>query len=158
MENSMTVWGYIDSKMLSLNKEGRKVTAGNYGKASRCLRGYCQKEDLAFDDITEEFISGFNAFLVGRDIQQSTVSFYNRVLRSLYNQAAKEGLVKNAHPFDGVYTLVEVRLAPVSIVKNGHGQQVNLEDLPKDELVRQYQNLQRKYNTLVGKITSLVGV
>jgi len=158
MEKSMTVWGYIEQRMQSLEEEGRKVTASNYGKASRCLRRYCGEDNLVFADITEEFVSGFNAYLYRTGIQKPTVSFYNRILRSIYNQAAREGIVKNAHPFDGAYTKVEVRLAPVSSRATTHdGRSIDLDDLPKEEIVRRYRTLQTKYNSLVSKLTSIVG-
>jgi len=145
--------------MESLGEEGRKVTASNYGKASRCLRRYCKEDNLVFEDITEEFVAGFNSYLRRTKIQKATISFYNRVLRSLYNQAAREGIVKNAHPFDEVYTKVEVKLAPVpSQKKTKNVGTVDLNDLSKEELLKSYRSLQTKYNTLVNKLSCIVGV
>lgn len=159
MKNQITVWGYIEKKMESLKGEGRKVTAENYGKAERCLWRYCHDESLSFEGITEEFVAGFNSYLEGTKIQKATVSFYNRVLRSIYNQAARDGLVKNRHPFDGAYTKVECRLSPVSgTVRTEGGEVVTIDKLSKEEIMRQYQSLRRRYNTLVGRISSLVGV
>jgi len=159
MENEITVWEYIDNKIVSLNEEGRKVTAENYGKAKRCLRRYTREEKLFFADITEEFVSEFNSYLERTKIKKATISFYNRVLRSLYNQAAKEGMVKNAHPFDEVYTKVVPKLTAKNLdtVRSATGEIIRIDSLSNDELVRRYKILQMRYNTLVNKLSAIVG-
>ena len=146
----VSIWEYIDLKIKTLRTEGRNVTAYNYSKASHCLKRYCANDSLSLQDITEEFVAGFNRYLGGLAVQRSTVSFYNRTLRAIYNQAVKEGLVKNTHPFDEVYTKVVAKVSPSKQLEAE-------EELSKDELLRRYQSLQRKYNTLVGRLTAMVG-
>lgn len=158
MENGITIWGYIDRKISSLKAENRIGTARNYGKTRFRLWTYCKDANLGFDGITEEFVTGFNVFLERTNVQKSTISFYHRTLRSIYNQAAKEGLVKNCHPFDSVYTKVEVKLNPINTVRTEDGEVMELEELSREELMRRCRILQHRYNKLVTRITNLARV
>jgi len=156
MKNGITVWGYIDRKIISLKEDGRKVTAGNYSKCKYRLWCYCQDESLAFENITEALVNGFNSYLKLADIQNSTISFYNRVLRSIYNQAAKEGLVKNVHPFDYVYTGVDraksVCAQHADEIEPMEGETGKIARLSKNELLRRYTTLLKRYSTLVNQL------
>jgi len=154
MEKICTIDSFIDSRIESLELCGRNVTARNYGKARRCLHRYCPNPDLSFADITEDFINGFNAYLEQSGIQKATISFYNRILRSLYNQAVKEGLIRNTHPFDSVYTGVPTKYGPVHTTRR---KAISFDDISKDELEKRYRALQSRYNTLVGKLSAIVG-
>jgi len=155
----MNVWKYIDRRVETLRRDERTVTADNYLKAARCLMRYCQNPELSFEDITEDFVAGFNAYLQQSNNQKATVSFYNRTLRAIYNQAAKDGLVKNCHPFDDVYTKVVPKLTAKNLdtVRSATGEIVRIDSLSNDELVRRYKILQMRYNTLVNKLSAIVG-
>ena len=63
---------------------------------------------LYVNELTAETVAQYNQFLYGKGLQRNTVSFYNRVLRSVYNQAVKEGYARQSFPFAGVYTGVDI--------------------------------------------------
>lgn len=52
-------------------------------------------------------IESYNAYLIKRNISRNSISFYMRVLRSVYNKAVKQKLTKNLNQFDDVYTGID---------------------------------------------------
>ena len=52
-------------------------------------------------------ITDYNAFLVQRGLVRNSVSFYMRVLRAIYNKAARQKLIEQQHPFTEVYTGID---------------------------------------------------
>lgn len=64
-------------------------------------------EDIPIVAITEALIERFNAYLVHRGIVRNTLSFYMRILRSVYNKAVGKGLVEQTFPFRKVYTGID---------------------------------------------------
>lgn len=49
----------------------------------------------------------YNNYLRGRGVVRNTISFYNRVLRAIYNKALDEYGFPDLRPFSGVYTGVD---------------------------------------------------
>lgn len=139
---------------------GRRITSANYQKFRKSLVQFLTDGDsiktLYMPDITDEFVSSYERHLVGRNLNSSTVSFYNRIFRSIYNQAVKEGLVKNAHPFDSAYTKVipPKRVQMVDV----NGEMVDMSTLTKDEVIARYCILADKHNRLIKSITEMVHV
>ena len=84
----------------------RLGTAQNYTNAlhrfARFLGG-----DIPVAAVTEELIERFNADLSQRGVVRNTVSFYMRILRSVYNKAVRNGLVEQTAPFKNVYTGID---------------------------------------------------
>lgn len=52
-------------------------------------------------------VEEYNAYLLRRGVVRNTVSFYMRILRSVYNKAVRRRLAEPASPFGGVYTGVD---------------------------------------------------
>lgn len=55
----------------------------------------------------KHFAADYDTWLRQRGVVRNTVSFYMRVLRSVYNKAVRYGLVEQAEPFRYVYTGVD---------------------------------------------------
>ena len=62
---------------------------------------------LPLSALTEEVIANYNAFLIRRGLVRNSVSFYMRVLRAIYNKAARQKLIEQQHPFTEVYTGID---------------------------------------------------
>lgn len=93
---------------IELLQHGRRYgTARNYRRAMNSLAVYLEGEDLPFRALTESLVGEYCANLERRGVVRNTVSFYMRILRSVYNKAVRQHLVEQTYPFRGVYTGVD---------------------------------------------------
>lgn len=60
------------------------------------------------DQFSAELMSRYNTYLSNNGLLRNSISFYNRVLRALYNRAVREGYARQRYPFAEVYTGVDV--------------------------------------------------
>ncbi len=93
---------------------GQTRAAAAYYTATRRLVAFNGGYDIHMGEITPGMMRDFQQSLIAERVIQSTVSFYMRALRAIYNKAVAEGIipVRTNYPFDEVYTQVVV--APVS--------------------------------------------
>lgn len=70
-----------------LQKEGSFGTAHVYRSSLNALIAYCGGEDLAFEEVSPEWLKGFEVYLRGRGCSWNTVSTYLRTFRAVYNRA-----------------------------------------------------------------------
>lgn len=100
---------------------GRYRTAETYLSTARSFLAFNKGHDMLLSDITSDTILRYEAFLINeRHIKRNSSSFYMRIMRSIYNKAAKKRLVADNKPFDLVYTGVDKtvkRALPVSDMK-----------------------------------------
>lgn len=106
-EHRTTVLRFMRELIQELRSRNRLGTARNYERAHNSLAAYLRGADLPLSDLTESVIEGYNAHLQGRGVVRNTVSFYMRILRSVYNQAVRKGLIAPPHPFGKVYTGID---------------------------------------------------
>ncbi len=90
-----------------LQDSNRFGTAQNYKSTLNSFNSFLNYKDVSFKLITSDLIESYNAYLIKRNISRNSISFYMRVLRSVYNKAVKHKLTKNLNPFDDVYTGVD---------------------------------------------------
>jgi len=96
----------------NLIDDGRFGTSQTYAKALSSFVRFLQtpdesRRDILFTEIDSLLIYRYNRFLKRRGIIPNSVSFYNRVLRAIYNRAVKQYRFPDKHPFDDVYTGVD---------------------------------------------------
>ena len=103
----ITVEAYFLKRIKALKQEGRYATSRNYLYTWESFHGFAGKRVRYFDDLSKETIVSYNRYLESRGLVRNTISFYNRVLRSVYNQAVEMGYAKQANPFEKVYTGVD---------------------------------------------------
>ena len=99
---------YLSELILLLDKTNRFSTSRNYARTRQSISTFLSGRLLYVNELTAETVAQYNQFLYGKGLQRNTVSFYNRVLRSVYNQAVKEGYARQSFPFAGVYTGVDI--------------------------------------------------
>lgn len=90
--------------LLACNRFG---TARNYERTRNSFAAFLDGGDIPFEALSEELVAGYNAYLVRRGVVRNTVSFYMRILRSVYNKAVRQHLTGQAFPFRDVYTGVD---------------------------------------------------
>lgn len=93
--------------------EGRVGTAQSYLKAKSSFLDFLLEtniggtESIWIESIDNILIGRYNRYLLSRGLVRNSISFYNRVLRSIYNQAVKQYHLVDKRPFDQVYTGVD---------------------------------------------------
>lgn len=93
--------------------EGRVGTAQSYLKAKSSFLDFLLEtniggtESIWIESIDNILIGRYNRYLLSRGLVRNSISFYNRVLRSIYNKALKQYHLVDKRPFDQVYTGVD---------------------------------------------------
>ncbi|MCB5496118.1 phage integrase SAM-like domain-containing protein, partial [Mediterraneibacter gnavus] len=62
----------------------------------------------------------YEAYLKSHGVAMNTVSFYNRILRAVYNRAVEKEMTVQRYPFKHVYTGIDKtvkRAVPLKIIK-----------------------------------------
>jgi hypothetical protein len=104
------VYAAVQSEELAA--AGNASAAKSYLTSSRRFLDFNNGYDLDMNTITPDTMREFQRLLIFERINRSTISFYMRTLRAIYNKAIAEGIVipSPRSPFDEVYTKIE--LAP----------------------------------------------
>lgn len=102
-----TVFEYIKMQIERLQNAGKDRTSETYRQMLMSFMKFRNGEDLLFDTFNELLISRYESFMRNSNLCRNTTSFYMRILRSVYNRAVEEGIVKQNHPFKRVYTGVD---------------------------------------------------
>lgn len=103
----LTFLSWLERQSSIKEETGRFSTARNYRNALKSFSefsGSCSHLPRWPDEAT---ILKYNTWLQRRGIVRNTISFYMRILRSVYNKAADSGLVRQRHPFLHVYTGID---------------------------------------------------
>lgn len=103
----VTVFSFLDAQIAWLQTVGRNGTAQNYQRARNSFSLYRCGRDIPLRSVTSELICDYESWLKQRSVTRNTVSFYMRILRSVYNKAVERGLVSPSTPFKYVYTGIE---------------------------------------------------
>ena len=76
--------------------------------------------DIPISEIDAMLLAEYETYLKARNVTMNTVSFYNRILRAVYNRAVERGLAAQRHPFRRVYTGVDKtvkRAVPLAAIR-----------------------------------------
>lgn len=102
-----TILAYMRRQIEHLNSCRRFGTARNYLRAMNSLSRYLGDEDLPIRALNESLVEGYGAFLRQRGVVRNSISFYMRILRSVYNKAVRQHLAEQSYPFRSVYTGID---------------------------------------------------
>lgn len=102
-----TFFGFMERQIEQLLAHGRLGTARNYRRTRQSFSQFLHGEDLSFAGCTAELVADYEQWLKRRGVTRNTVSFYMRILRSVYNKAVGEGIASQRAPFEKVYTGVD---------------------------------------------------
>ena len=70
-----------------LQVEGNFGTAHVYRSSLNAIIAYCGKADFTFEEVSPEWLKGFEIHLRSRGCSWNTVSTYLRTFRAVYNRA-----------------------------------------------------------------------
>jgi len=102
-----TVLAFMRQRIAGLDAADRLGTARNYRRAYISFSRFLCGADLPFPELTEQLVNDYNRYLIRRGIVRNTISFYMRILRSVYNKAVRQHLVEQKFPFREVYTGID---------------------------------------------------
>ena len=107
---SIDVFAYFDRYIKVLEEEERVGTATNYLYSKKQLQSFCGKSKLDFETITSEFLKKYEKWMLANGQSLSTVGFYCRPLKKIYNDGISDGVIdKESFPFGdfkrGKYTI-----------------------------------------------------
>jgi integrase len=102
-----TVLEYMNEQIEALDARGKLGTARNYQRVASSFAAFLEGRDLPFSRLDDRVAWEYSHWLARRGVVRNTISFYMRVLRSVYNKAVKQRLVEQAFPFRDVYTGVD---------------------------------------------------
>ena len=99
------VLGFMKQVARGLQVEGNFGTAHVYRSSLNAIIAYRGKDDFAFNEVTSEWLKGFEVYLRGRGCSWNTVSTYMKTIRAVYNRAVDRGWAKySPRLFEHVYT------------------------------------------------------
>ena len=99
------VLGFMKQVARGLQVEGNFGTAHVYRSSLNAIIAYRGKDDFAFNEVTSEWLKGFEVYLRSRGCSWNTVSTYLRTFRAVYNRAVDLHRAPYVpHLFRSVYT------------------------------------------------------
>lgn len=104
LENDYLMDDYFAQTIQLLRTQGRLGTARNYLAAFRKFSDFQDISDFCMSHLDARLLHQFNDWLRASGSSTNSISFYNRVLRSVYNRAVADGLETDSNPFLGVFT------------------------------------------------------
>ena len=102
-----TVFDFIRMQAERLRRIGRTRTADTYIEALSSIMKFRENADFHFCQFDSFMMERYEAWMRTRHLCRNTTSFYMRVLRTIYNRAAGEGLSCDGNPFKNVYTGID---------------------------------------------------
>lgn len=119
-EKGVSFFGFMEEVIARLQKLGRERTAENYTTALNSFRRFRGGHDIAPEELDADMTMEYEAYLKSRGVSMNSVSFYNRILRAVYNRAVEKGMTAQRYPFRHVYTGIEKtrkRAVPLATIR-----------------------------------------
>lgn len=102
-----TLTGFMTSLICHLKEQGRIRTGETYQCALNSFMRFRNGEEIILDEMNQEIIEAYEAYLKKERLSLNTISFYMRILRAVYNRAVEKELTTQRFPFRHVYTGIE---------------------------------------------------
>lgn len=112
---------FMENIISKLKRLGKERTSETYTSALVSFMRFREGKDLLFEEMTSELMIEYEAWLKSNGVKMNTVSFYNRILRAVYNRAVEQELTQQRYPFKHVYTGIDKtikRAIPLKDIKH----------------------------------------
>lgn len=103
----INVLSFLKEQTDVLRSHGKYGTARNYQRTFNSFSAFLTGKDISFTLFDESLIERYSEWLKKRNIVKNSISFYMRVLRSVYNKAVRQRITQQRFPFVHVYTGVD---------------------------------------------------
>lgn len=124
-----SLFNFMEGIIAKLKQNGKIRTAETYKSTLNSFKKFRQDEDIMLDCLSSEVIEAYEAWHHNRGVTPNTISFYNRILRAVYNRAVEEDVIEDRNPFRHVYTGVDKtvkRALPLDVIKKIRGMDLSL--------------------------------
>jgi len=98
---------FVDYVVKNLKAGNRKKTASICITAQKSFERFLSGQDILIDKIDNDLMRKYENWLKSTGTMKNTVSCYMRSLRSVYNQAVKQGLTSQKNPFANIFTRID---------------------------------------------------
>lgn len=118
--NGQTFFRYMESIIARLKRLHKERTVETYTATLNSFMRFREDNDILLDEFNSDIMMEYEAYLKTRNIAMNTISFYNRILRAVYNRAVENGLTEQRYPFKRVYTGIDKtvkRAIPLKAIK-----------------------------------------
>ena len=81
------VLAFLNMEVDALVRKNKHGLAENYRSSGRSLQSYLitlHKKDISLHKVTEEFLMGYQQWLINRGVKRNTQAFYMRNLHAVY--------------------------------------------------------------------------
>lgn len=119
-EREASFFEFMEEVILQLERLGKERTAENYTTALNSFKRFRNGNDITLNEIDSDLMTEYEAYLKSHGVAMNTVSFYNRILRAVYNRAVEKEITVQRYPFKHVYTGIDKtvkRALPLKIIK-----------------------------------------
>lgn len=119
-ETGHTFFGFMNEVIKQLKHLGKVRTSETYTSTLHSFMRFRSSEDVTLDEINSDLMMEYEAFLKSNGVTMNTVSFYNRILRAVYNRVVEKELTTQRYPFKHVYTGIDKtvkRAIPLKAIK-----------------------------------------
>ena len=113
-------FAFMEEVIARLKRLGKERTAENYTTALNSFKRFRNGEDVSLGEMDSDMMAEYEAYLKLRGVTMNSVSFYNRILRAVYNRAVEKELTTQRYPFRHVYTGIDKtvkRAIPLSAIR-----------------------------------------
>ena len=119
-EREASFFEFMEEVILQLERLGKERTAENYMTALNSFKRFRNGNDIMLNEIDSDLMTEYEAYLKSHGVAMNTVSFYNRILRAVYNRAVEKEMTVQRYPFKHVYTGIDKtvkRALPLKIIR-----------------------------------------
>lgn len=95
---------FMENTIFRLKRLGKERTSETYTSTLVSFMRFRKGRDLLFEEMTSDLMMEYEAWLTSNGVRMNTVSFYNRILRAVYNRTVEQELTSQRYPFKHVYT------------------------------------------------------
>lgn len=120
---------FMKEVITQLKRLGKERGVETYTATLKSFMRFRKDNDLMMNDIDSDLMMEYEAYLKSQNVSMNTVSFYNRILRAVYNRAVEKELTVQRSPFKHVYTGVSKtikRALPLNDIKRIKEQNLSL--------------------------------
>lgn len=120
-EREASFFEFMAEVILQLERLGKERTAENYTTALNSFKRFRNGNDIMLNEIDSDLMTEYEAYLKSHDVAMNTVSFYNRILRAVYNRAVEKEMTVQRYPFKHVYTGIDKTVKRALPLKSSDG-------------------------------------
>lgn len=115
-----SLFSFMHSVIIQLRQLGKIRTSETYTATLKSFMEFREEHDVPLDGVNSDLMLLYEAHLKAKGVRMNTISFYMRILRTVYNRAVEKELTPQKYPFRHVYTGVDKtvkRAVPVKVIK-----------------------------------------